>query len=153
MTPDSTSPDSTAIALEAQNLAREINERQERLESLKVRLRQAACAALREAGQAHGTWSPTLPEGAGSVLVAVPAPVVAVSKDYTPAHVRDRVGVDAYRTYFTEKVTLTLVPVAGFSERVAQEQGRDEDDRDLRDRLLSVVEVVHPTARVSLRPV
>lgn len=144
MTPD------TVAAIEAVNLAREINERQERLEVLKATLRAHATANLVDmTGQPHGVWAPALPAPySGAVLVAVPAPTVALSKEYTPAHVRDRVGGDAYRKYFTEKVTVTLVPVEGFREQVVQEA-----DPDLRDRLLSVVEVVHPTARVSLRRV
>jgi len=61
--------------------------------------------------------------------------------------VRDTVGEDAYRKYFTERVVVTVLPVEGFREQVVQEA-----DPTLRDRLLSAVEVTNPTARVSLRP-
>ena len=136
-------------AIEAVNLAREINERQERLEVLKVTLRAHATANLVDmTGQPYGSWAPALPAPySGTVLVTVPAPVVGVPKGYTPNQVRDTVGEDAYRKYFTKRVVVTVLPVEGFREQVVQEA-----DPDLRDRLLSMVEVNHPTARVSLRP-
>jgi len=135
-------------AIEAVNLAREINERQERLEVLKTALRAHATANLVDmTGQPYGSWSPALPAPySGTVLVTVPAPVVSVPKGYTPSHVQDVLGEDTYRKYFTEKVVVTLLPAEDFRERVVQEA-----DPDLRDRLLSLVEVTNPTARVSLR--
>lgn len=135
-------------AIEAVNLAREINERQERLEVLKTTLRARATTALVDmTGQPHGSWAPPLPAPySGSVLVTAPAPVVSVPKGYTPAHMRDTLGDAAYGKYFTEKVVVTVLPVEGFREQVVQEA-----DPDLRDHLLSLVEVTNPTARVSLR--
>lgn len=136
-------------AVEAVNLAREINERQERLEVLKTALRAHATANLVDmTGQPYGSWAPALPAPySGTVLVTVPAPVVSVPKGCTPSQVRDTVGEDAYRKYFTERVVVTVLPVEGFREQVVQEA-----DPTLRDRLLSAVEVTNPTARVSLRP-
>lgn len=136
-------------AVEAVNLAREINERQERLEVLKTVLRAHATTHLVDmTGQPHGSWAPALPAPySGTVLVTVPAPVVNVPKGYTPAHLRDTLGEDAYGRYFTEKVTVTVLPVEGFREQVVREA-----DPELRDRLFSLVEVTNPTARVSLRP-
>jgi len=138
-----------ACAIEAANLAQEISERQERLEVLKATLRAHAVTALVDmTGQPHGSWAPALPAPySGTVLVTVPAPVVGVPKGCTPNQVRDTVGEDAYRKYFTERVVVSVLPVEDFREQVVREA-----DPDLRDRLLSVVEVTNPTARVSLRP-
>lgn len=135
-------------AIEAVNLAREINERQERLEVLKTVLRAHATTHLVDmTGQPHGSWAPSLPAPySGTVLVTVPAPVVSVPKGHTPAYMRDTLGDAAYGRYFTEKVVVTVLPVEDFRERVVQEA-----DPDLRDHLLSLVEVTNPTARVSLR--
>lgn len=136
-------------AIEAVTLAREISGRQERLEVLKVALRAHATDNLmKETGSFHGSWAPPLPAPySGTVLVTVPAPVVGVPKGATPSQVRDAVGEEAYRKYFTERVVVTVLPVEGFEELVVREA-----DTNLRDRLLSFVVVTNPTARVSLRP-
>lgn len=136
-------------AIEAANLAQEINMRQERLELLKTALRSHAAIALMDmTGQPYGSWAPALHGPySGTVLVTAPAPVVSVLKGLGPSRVRDVVGEDAYGKYFTARVVVTVLPIEDFRAKVVQEA-----DPALRDRLLSVVEITNPTARVSLRP-
>ena len=138
-----------ACAIEAVNLAKEINQRQERLETLKVMLRShAATALVGKTGKPYGLWEPSLPAPyAGSITVTVPPPVLGVSKEHTLSHIVGVMGLDAYQKYFTERVVVTVQPVDDFRDKVLQ-----EESPGLRERVLSFVSTTNPTARVSLRP-
>ena len=143
LTNDTTNTES--LALEALLLAREIGERQGRLDELKAQLREEAIASLeRDEGKRAGMWAPLLPAPyANGVVVTVPAPVLTLPTPApSPTFLRDTLGEEVYRRYFVE--TVTVSPAKDFREHVVQEA-----DPALRDRLLSLVEVTNPTARVS----
>jgi hypothetical protein len=136
------------LALEALLLARDIGEKQTRLDDLKARLREEAIASLeQDEGKRAGMWAPTLPAPyTNCVTVTVPAPALSLPTPApAPALLRDTLGEEVYRRYFVE--TVTVSPAKDFREQVVQEA-----DPALRDRLLSLVEVTNPTARVSFKP-
>lgn len=69
-----------SLALEALLLARDIGEKQSRLDDLKARLREEAIASLeQDEGKRAGMWAPTLPAPyTNCVVVTVPASALSL---------------------------------------------------------------------------
>lgn len=114
-------------------------------EALKGRVRLAALAEiLAEAGKLSGTHNFNAPDGS-RCSVQIPEAALQVAKSADMAALIPVVGEGTFKTFFKETVIYT--PREDFQERVKSETLSDS----VRTALLSVVEMVEGTPRVSFK--